>query len=61
MSDANSATPASLPIKDHVGLRLALRDANLPTLLMVYVTFTQDRVYLDRFAPYLAAAGPALG
>jgi len=56
MSDANSATPASLPIKDHVGLRLALRDANLPTLLMVYVTFTQDRVYLDRFAPYLAAA-----
>lgn len=56
MSDAISATPASLPIKDHVGLRLALRDANLPTLLMVYVTFTQDRVYLDRFAPYLAAA-----
>ena len=45
-----------LPIRDQPGLRTALADANLPTLLMVYSTFTQDRAYLDSFAPYLKGA-----
>lgn len=47
-------TPA-LPITDHVALRAALRDANLPTLLMVYTGYVQDRAYLDSFSPYLTA------
>ena len=48
--------PSALPIRDQSGLRAALADANLPTLLMVYATYTQDRAYLDSFAPYLTAA-----
>ena len=47
------ATTCPLPITDHDGLRRALADANLPTLLMVYTTYAQDRTYLDSFAPYL--------
>jgi 4-hydroxyacetophenone monooxygenase len=47
---------SALPIRDHSGLRAALADANLPTLLMVYSTYAQDRAYLDSFAPYLTAA-----
>jgi 4-hydroxyacetophenone monooxygenase len=49
--EQSAASP--LPIRDHDGLRAALGDANLPTLLMVYTTYVQDRAYLDRFAPYL--------
>jgi len=45
-----------LPIRDQPGLRAALADANLPTLLMVYSTFTRDRAYLDSFAPFLKGA-----
>ena len=43
--------PGKLPITDARGLRQALTDANLPTLLMVYVQYTQDEAYLERFAP----------
>lgn len=50
-----------LPITDAEALRAALRDANLPTLLMVYTTYTQDEAYLDSFAPYLKAAYSADG
>lgn len=47
---------STLPIADTEGLKAALNDANLPTLLMVFTTFVQDRDYLDSFAPYLTAA-----
>lgn len=47
------AEDGALPIKDHDGLRKSLLDANLPTLLMVYITFTQDEEYLERFSPYI--------
>ncbi len=47
------ASEYALPIKDHDALRKSLLDANLPTLLMVYITFTQDEAYLDRFAPHI--------
>ena len=52
-----SPTPAApvLPIADRAALQAALRDANLPTLLMVYTTYVRDRAYLDSFAPYLTA------
>ena len=57
--NAQSTKPAAaapaLPIADHAGLRGALADASLPTLLMVYTTYVQDRAYLDSFAPYLTA------
>jgi len=43
----------SLPITDKEGLLQSLRDANLPTLLMVYVHHTHDEAMLDRFAPYI--------
>ena len=42
-----------LPIRDETGLKQALLDANLPSLLMVYVQYTHDETYLDRFEPYL--------
>lgn len=42
-----------LPITDKQGLRQALEEANLPTLLLVYVQYTQDESYLDKFEPYL--------
>lgn len=58
-----SASSVTLPITDKEALRAALLDANLPTLLMVYVTYTQDRDYVDSFAPYLrgiyTAEGPS--
>lgn len=50
---ARLTSDCPLPITDTEGLRGALRDANLPTLLMVYTTYAQDKAYLDRFAPYL--------
>ena len=52
-SQPHPATTCPLPIADRDGLRRALQDANLPTLLMVYTTYAQDRDYLDSFAPYL--------
>jgi 4-hydroxyacetophenone monooxygenase len=45
--------PTRLPIRDYAGLRQALTEANLPTLLMVYVQYTQDEQYLERFAPFI--------
>ena len=51
-SVAHLTSQCTLPIADKAGLRSALEDANLPTLLMVYVSYVQDRDYLDRFAPY---------
>jgi 4-hydroxyacetophenone monooxygenase len=44
-----------LPIQEHELLRAALEDANLPTLLMVYVQFTHDEAMLDRFQPFIAS------
>ena len=43
----------SLPITDKAGLKQALDDANLPSLLMVYVQYAQDESWLQKFAPYL--------
>lgn len=45
----------SLPIRDHDGLRIALAEANVPTLLMVYVQYTHDVGMLDRFAPFICS------
>ncbi len=56
MNAISSASGPVLPIVDREGLLAALQDANLPTLLMVLTTFTQDREYLKSFAPYLTAA-----
>jgi len=47
------STICPLPIRDENHLRAALQDANLPTLLMVYTGYVQDRAYLESFAPYL--------
>src|SRR6185295_1099770 len=44
-----------LPITDKAGLKQALEDANLPSLLMVYIQYTQDEPYLKEFEPYLRA------
>ncbi len=49
---ANLTSDCPLPITDKEGLRAALKDASLPTLLMVYTTYSQDQAYLDSFAPY---------
>lgn len=43
----------ALPIADRDGLRRALQEANLPTLLMVYVHYTHDEVMLERFTPHI--------
>ncbi|MCB2066018.1 MAG: NAD(P)-binding domain-containing protein [Erythrobacter sp.] len=53
VNHAQLTSECELPITDHAGLRSALADANVPTLLMVYTTYSQDRAYLDSFAPYL--------
>ena len=45
----------SLPIADHDSLRAALEEANLPTLLMVYVQLTHDEELLDSFAPFITS------
>jgi len=44
---------SNLPIRDKEALLKALKDANLPTLLMVYVQYTHDEAYLDKFEPYI--------
>jgi len=63
MGPARLTTDCTLPIADTQALRESLQDANLPTLLMVYTTYAQDRDYLDKFAPYLrgiyTAEGPS--
>lgn len=62
-SKANLTSTCALPILDREGLKLALADANIPTLLMVYTTYSQDEDYLNSFAPYLrgiyTAEGPS--
>jgi 4-hydroxyacetophenone monooxygenase len=45
-------TPES-PEADRAALRRALREANVPTLLMVHTQLTQDEGFLARFAPHL--------
>lgn len=42
-----------LPISDHAGLRESLQEANIHTLLMVYVHFTHDEPMLERFTPHI--------
>lgn len=42
-----------LPITDHQGLQQALQEANLPSLLMVYVQLSGDEAMLDAFASHL--------
>src|SRR5438128_10513205 len=52
---ARLTSTCPLPIQDRDGLKAALAGANLPTLLMVYMTYRQDEAYLDRFAPFLTS------
>lgn len=60
---ANLTSECKLPITDKEGLRGALADANIPTLLMVYLTYVNDEPYLESFAPYFkglfSAEGPS--
>lgn len=42
-----------LPMPDSPELRRALRAANIPTLVMVYVHLTHDESMLEDFAPYI--------
>lgn len=42
-----------LPLPDSAKLRAALKEANLITLLMVYVHLSRDEAMLDRFAPHI--------
>lgn len=51
--NCNYMARTRLPVSDKEGLNKALADANIPTLLMVYVHFTHDRDYLEQFRPYL--------
>ncbi|MBK8990419.1 MAG: NAD(P)-binding protein [Gammaproteobacteria bacterium] len=50
-----TAQTAALPITDHASLRAALRDADVPTLLMVLTHFERDEALLDSFAPYIGS------
>jgi 4-hydroxyacetophenone monooxygenase len=63
MGQARLTSTCSLPIEDKQGLKAALADANVPTLLMVYITYKQDEDYLRAFEPYLqglfTAEGPS--
>lgn len=47
---------ASLPLADSPELKQALDEANLPTLLAVYVHLSGDAAMLDRFAPHIRPA-----
>jgi 4-hydroxyacetophenone monooxygenase len=49
------ATARQLPIQDHVGLRKALQEADIATLLMVYVHLTGDERVLEHFAPHMGS------
>src|SRR6185312_5622067 len=40
-------------LQDTGALRRALRESNIPTLLMVHTQLTHDEAFLDRFAPHL--------
>jgi hypothetical protein len=42
-----------LPLEDGPELRAALQEANVPTLLMVYVHLTHDETMLDVFSNYI--------
>jgi 4-hydroxyacetophenone monooxygenase len=41
------------PFSDRAALRAALREANVPTLLMVHTQLTRDEGFLEKFAPHL--------
>ena len=47
---------ASLPLADSPELQQALAEANLPTLLAVYVHLSHDAAMLDRFADCIRPA-----
>lgn len=49
----SSSTLPSSPLADTEALRRALRESNIPTLLMVHTQLTHDEAFLDRFAPHL--------
>lgn len=49
------ATARQLPIQDRPGLRTALEDADVATLLMVYVHLSGDEATLEHFAPHLGS------
>jgi 4-hydroxyacetophenone monooxygenase len=55
MKLSTSAQTAALPITDHARLREALRDADVPTLLMVLMHFERDEALLASFAPYIGS------
>jgi 4-hydroxyacetophenone monooxygenase len=40
------------PLADRSALRAALREANVPTLLMVHTQLTHDEAFLEKFAPH---------
>jgi len=50
-----SIDTARLPVTDHDRLRAALRDADVPTLLMVLMHFEHDEDLLERFSPYIGS------
>jgi len=41
------------PLQDSEALRRALRESNVPTLLMVHTQLTRDQEFLERFVPYI--------
>ena len=41
------------PLADRAALRRALREVNVPTLLMVHTQLTHDEAFVETFAPYL--------
>ena len=44
---------------NRAALRAALREANVPTLLMVHTQLTHDEGFLEKFAPHLRSPFPA--
>lgn len=55
LAKARGAVGTALPITDHERLRAALRDGDVPTLLMVLTHFERDEALLDEFAPYIGS------
>jgi 4-hydroxyacetophenone monooxygenase len=49
------AEPRALPIQDHEGLRQSLQEADIATLLMVYVHLSGDEAELEHFAAHLGS------
>jgi 4-hydroxyacetophenone monooxygenase len=48
-------TPPRLPIADHESLTKALREGDIPTLLMVLTNYERDEEFLDKFSGYIGS------